>query len=224
MRISRVLLSALFLLALAAEGFAAVSCHCFQDRKFDPEAPYIADPYVLATARNTIAAVSAGVDKGAIVKKRMTGSTEADLWLGLFLAKETGISADALLSAREKNPSWGAAFTAAGVDTGKFGKEFESARKAGDEEKMASALADFAFTERFGQKQAEVSGLRALGAGTAETTLSLLLSKKTGRSPAEIFGEAASGKKSWGQLLDAAGIPSEITSKSIAETFAPENR
>ncbi|TAL16399.1 hypothetical protein EPN96_09715 [bacterium] len=224
MRVAKVLLAAFLLLAFAAEGFSAVSCHCFNDRKFDPEAPFIADPFILATARNTIAAVASGVDKGAIVKKRMTGSTEGDLWLGLFLAKETGVSAEALLSAREKNPSWSAALSAIPVDTGKFGKEFESARNAGNEEAMAAALADFAFTERFGQKQAEVSGLRTLGASTAETTLSLLLSKKTGKSPLDIFKETTSGKKSWGQLLDAAGIPAEITGKSVTETFVPQNR
>jgi hypothetical protein len=167
-------------------------CHCFKDRSFDPLRPASADPYVQATARNSLVASASGMSKGKVVKMRMTGATETDVWLSMYLESPKGIE-DAASPA------------------------FKAAEKAGDKDAMAAALADRVLARTYRVDGQVLSGLRAAGANTAEVTLSLLVSDRTGKAPRDIFAEVRDGKRSWGKIVSSLGIPLDTTGDLIME-------
>ena len=179
---------ALFLAAFPAPSWGG--CHCFKDRSFDPLRPTSADPYVLATARNSLVAAASGMTKGKVVKMRMTGATETEVWLSMYLE-----------SARGKEDAASTAFTAA--------------EKAGDREAMAAALANRVLARTYRVDEQVLSGLRAAGANTAEVTLSLLVSDRTGKIPGDIFVEVRDGKTTWGKIVSSLGIPLDTTGDLI---------
>jgi hypothetical protein len=168
-------------------------CHCFKDRSFDPLRPASADPYVLATARNSLVASASGMSKGKVVKMRMTGAAETDIWLSMYLE-----------SARGKEDAASPAF--------------KTAEKAGDKEAMAAALADRVLARTYKVDGQTLSKLRAAGANTAEVTLSLLVSGRTGKAPGDIFAEVRDGKTSWGKIVSSLGIPLDTTGDLIMQS------
>jgi hypothetical protein len=167
-------------------------CHCFKDRSFDPLRPTSADPYVLATARNSLVAAASGMTKGKVVKMRMTGATETEVWLSMYLESPKG-KEDATSLA------------------------FKTAEKAGDKEAMAAALANRVLARTYKVDEQVLSGLRAAGANTAEVTLSLLVSDRTGKIPGDIFVEVRDGKTTWGKIVSSLGIPLDTTGDLIME-------
>ncbi|MDT8396780.1 MAG: hypothetical protein RRA32_10110 [bacterium] len=173
-------------------GAAFSNCHCFKDRAFDPARPASADPYVLATARNSLVAAAAGITKGQVVKMRMTGAGETDVWLESYLASEAGKA-----------------------DTGS--PAYKAAEKAGDRDAMAAALADRVLARTYRADNETISGLRKAGADTATVALSLFVSSRIEPSPAEIFARVNSGKTTWGKTVSALGIALDTTGDRIME-------
>ena len=108
----------------------AVNCHCFQDRKFDPAAPAKTDDFLLATARNALAAAAFGSPKGDVVRARMGGASDADLWIAYRAAQSAAPVASApapFLEARAKAPSWKAALASLHFDPKQLGAPFAEA-------------------------------------------------------------------------------------------------
>lgn len=203
----------LFLILLSPlQGWGIVTCHCFKQREFEPARPATVDPYILATARNSLLAASSGYRKGDVVRERMTGATESDLWFSLFLAARTGTSPGALREARTGAGSWKEALDALSIPTGKLGPAFEEARRTGEEEAMSQALADLALVNGFKVSREVLARLRSAGAGNAEAVLSLLLAQRTRRDPGAVLEDVTSKRHTWGWLLHAAGIvPESLT-------------
>ncbi|MDF1525393.1 MAG: hypothetical protein RRA15_03970 [bacterium] len=195
-----------------------VSCHCFKERSFKPAQPASADPYILATTRNSLLAAAAGIDKGTVVRQRMTGATETDLWLSNYLSTRVdNRSADELLDARDKGSSWAAAFDAVGLDSGKLGTAFQTARKTDDADGMARSLADPVLGEAFTVPEPTLAQMRDAGANIAETALSLYLAGQLNQTPESIFRKVKEGKKTWGVLLNSLGIKIDTVGDLIAE-------
>ncbi len=126
MKIPKTLLAALLAL-VSASAMAEVSCHCFSDRKFVPSAPFLADPYILATARNSLISGATGSSKGDVVKMRMGGSGEADLWFTLYLGPLVGEDPEKLAKAREASPSWAATLRESKIEAKRAGGAIEAA-------------------------------------------------------------------------------------------------
>ncbi len=202
----RVVLLCLFMLFISAQQAFAVSCHCFKERSFKPAQPASADPYILATARNSLLAAASGIDKGAVVRQRMTGATETDLWLSRYLSTRVDRTADQLLSDRDRSSSWSAALDAVELETGTLGTAFQEARKAGEADGMARALADPVLGRGFSAGEPTLARLRDNGANIAETALSLYLSGRLHRTPEKVFEDVTSGKQTWGSLFNSLGI------------------
>ena len=195
-----------------------VSCHCFKERSFKPAQPASADPYILATTRNSLLAAAAGIDKGTVVRQRMTGATETDLWLSNYLSTRVdNRSADQLLDARDQASSWAAAFDAMNLNTEKLGSLFQTARKADDADGMARSLADPVLGRAFTIPEPTLAQMRDTGANIAETALSLYLTGQLNQTPESIFSEVKEGKKTWGVLLNSLGIKIETVGDRIAE-------
>ncbi len=198
---------------------AGVSCHCFKQRTFEPVRPDSADPHILATARNGLVAAASGTQKSSVVRARMTGATESDLWFSLFLAARTGTSAKTLKGARAGSISWAEALDSLQLSTENLGPAFEAARRTGDDKGMSLALADLALAQGFKVDIESLKKLRAAGAGNAEIALSLLLAERTGRQPEAVLEDVALKGKTWGSLLFSEGIAPESVSDLIADVF-----
>ena len=83
----------LFLVASVNVSWAesAVTCHCFQDRSYDPVDKFAADDYILATSFNSLLAKSFDISKKQVVMLKMDeGVGQDDLLVGLKLTKLTG--------------------------------------------------------------------------------------------------------------------------------------
>lgn len=168
-------------------------CHCFKDRSFDPMRPASADPYVLATARNSLVAAAAGITKGKVIKMRMTGAGETDVWLETYLESPMG---------KEDKSS----------------PNFKSAEKAADRDAMAAALADRVLVRTYRVDEETISRLRGAGADTAGVALSLMVYERTGRDPGSIFTEVTDGKTTWGKTISSLGIALDTTGDLIMKS------
>ena len=205
-------LIALFLVMflLPVQDVQAVTCHCFKERTFKPAQPASADPYILATARNSLLAAASGIDKGTVVRQRMTGATETDLWLSRYLSTQINRSADQLLSARDRSSSWPAAFDAIDLETGTLGTIFQEARKAGEADGMARALADPVLGRTFNTGEATLARLRINGAVFYNdyTDMQFTLSKVEDGLQSIIVGNAAAAEM-LGFELEFLAVPTE---------------
>ncbi len=212
-------LIALFLVMflLPAQEAHGVTCHCFKERTFKPTQPASADAYILATARNSLLAAASGIDKGTVVRQRMTGATETDLWLSRYLSTQINRSADQLLGARDRSSSWSGAFDAVELDTGKLGTAFQEARKAGNADGMARALADPVLGRTFNTGKPTLTRLHDTGANIAESALSLYLAGRMNRTPESILRYVMTGEKTWGSLFNDLGIRIDTVGDLIAE-------
>jgi hypothetical protein len=205
----KALLSLFFLLALSSPALAepAISCHCFRDRSFDAQRPEAADPYLLATTRNSLLAAAFGIDKKEIVRSRMSGTSGEDMWIAHFVARRTGIPAAELLSARGRASSWRAVLVPLKPDPERVGPRFTGALAAGAQDaSLADAAADSVLETRLGVPPEVLLKLRAAGASTREIVFCVFLAGHADRPAAEFWAEAQSGRRSWGQILDGLGI------------------
>lgn len=199
---------------------ANVSCHCFKQRSYEPARPDSADPYILATARNGLLAAASGIPKGEVVRARMTGATETDLWFSMYLAGRTGTPSKTLRKARDGSASWASALDSLNLPTESLGSAFESARREGDDLAMSRALADAAFSEGFNVTRDSLNRYRSAGMGNAEIVLSLLLAQRTDKEVQAVYNQVRQGKQTWGSILFSAGIAPESLSGLIAGMFA----
>jgi hypothetical protein len=202
-------------LAVPSAGLAApaISCHCFRDREFDPARPTAADPYLLATARNSLLAAAFGVDKGEVVRSLMTGTSPDDLWVAHWAAAKTGGDAAKLLEAKAGKGTWKAAL--AGSEK-RLGAAFAGPLAAGASDPVLSAVAvDDVLVRRLGADARSLLALRARGASTPAVILCTLLSSRARRPAVDLLADVASGRESWGTLVtglrvEPKGIEGEI--------------
>lgn len=201
----------LLVLTSPALGAPAISCHCFQDRSFDPAEPRRIEPYLLATTRNSLLAIVFGQSKKEIVRLRMAGTTGADLWIAYYVATKAGTPAGELLRSRGKADAWLPVLAARGIDAGQTGPFFGRAMTTGGNDQ---ALADAATDEMLGAAGAvpgELRQFRQRGADTGEIILALLLAQRLGRPAIDLHAEVQAGQATWGGLIDSVGIrPAEM--------------
>lgn len=88
------LLALLFLAApLPVAANPTISCHCFQDRSYNPRQPAAIDPYLLATTQNSLIAAVYQVPKRDLVRSKMTGTPNDEIWVSHHQA-QTGRQVD----------------------------------------------------------------------------------------------------------------------------------
>ena len=193
--------------ALAAEP---PSCHCFRDRTFDPVSPAAADPYILATTRNSLLSAAFGISKREIVQAEMSGTSPEDLWIAHWAAARAGRDAEVLLGSKRREGGWRPALS--DVERGRLGAAFEEALARGAPDVgLASVAADDVVVTRLGLDAATIAALRRTGASSQEVIVAAVLSRRGRVNPAELYASVKSRKKTWGVLLQEAGIaPAEM--------------
>jgi hypothetical protein len=213
---------ALVLATLPIEAAAVVSCHCFRDRSFDPSRPAAADPYVLATAQNSVMAAVFGLEKKALVQAKMTGAANEDLWLAHFAASRTGLRPAELLDARARAGSWGEALGALGIDPERLGGGIPALlERRGSDALLASAVVDAVAAERLAAGPEQLKALRAAGATDAEAVAGALLYRLAGTPAEQNLDAVRKGAATWGGLFHAAGIEPAAIGDAAARVLGP---
>lgn len=184
-----------------------ISCHCFQERSYDPARPQVADPYLLATVQNTFMAVIFTVPKKDLVQAKMSGAAGDSLWVAHYLAAEHPVAAGQLLVARQRSTSWRGALQALDFGTLRAGERFAALlHNEATDQALAAAAADEMLLEHFACTANDLERLRFRGANTAEVIFSALLARKSGHSPLDFYENFSNGRSSWGQMFDALGL------------------
>jgi hypothetical protein len=205
----KILLFVLVLLLSTSVALAAptITCHCFQDRSFEPQRPAAADPYILATTQNSLLAAAFGLPKKELVRAKMAGASGDRLWVVHYLAARSGKSPEQIEAARQQASDWQTVVNALPLEPAILSPRFVNALPQADgDENLAVAAVDATLETRLGAEPATIEALRKAGASSQETILALFLSSRTGRAGTELFQQVKSGKASWGEILHAAGI------------------
>lgn len=208
-----------FTLPSSILGASAVSCHCFQDRSFDPDEPNKVEPYLMATTRNSFLAIAFNQSKKEIVRLRMAGTPGEDLWVAYYLALHTGIPAEDLLLSRSNTDSWMSVLGAQKIDPKKTGSFFrQSWSEGGNDQALANAAADDMLCLTTGTAPGDIRQFRNRDANTSEIILSLLIAQRLGHPAIEFHEKVQQGHATWGGLIDSVGIqPAEI--EEVMKTF-----
>lgn len=204
----------LFLLLLPFEAALAVNCHCFNQRDFDPANPGSSDPYVLATAGNSLLAAYYSAEKAAVVRFRMGGETETDLWLAFGAARAAGSKPEAYLEERAKAGGWAKVMGANTVAGEKLGAGFAESFAKGEGE-GARFLAEGAMKSLLKATEGSLAELKGAGASIPEATVALYLAMVAKVNPKDALVAAKAGGATWGRQLADAGVPTAMLSKQI---------
>lgn len=204
-KIPVLVLLVLLLPAAMAHAGPIITCHCFQDRSFNPDKPAAADPYLLATTQNSLLAAIFGLEKRSVVREKMSGTPGEELWVAHHLAQRGGMPYSLLLATHGRTGSWLGTVTLLGLDTGSLAPRFAAllAEDAGDEP-LAAAVVDEIVTTRLGVPPEEVEQIRAMGGANAELILAAYVGRKSDRSALDVYIEASHERATWGQMLNAA--------------------
>ena len=200
------LIAVLFFFPASALAIPAISCHCFQDRSYDPQRPGAVDPYLLANARNSLFALTYDVEKKDVIRAVMSGTAPEELWATHALAAVTGRPVDQINQLRDQNRSWEDILQA---DKSPVPNQddpiLKAVRKGTDNSSLARLAVDRALVDRLGATTGEVEELRQHGADDRETVLAVFLGKLGKRNPGDLFGEVSRGGD-WGAILAAMGL------------------
>lgn len=224
---SKSCLLALLLLALPLPALAipAITCHCFTDRSYDPAHPTAADPYFLATTQNSFLALALNAEKRTIVLKKQRGASADDLWVAYWLASRTGVSAESLLENRKAKENWKDAVAGSGIDTRSLPPQFAKELHSGaSSEALARKVVDDLLIGYRLINEAELAAVRKNWATNQEVIIASIIASKTRRPARQIHLEAKNGKKSWGGLLQTAGIDTSAIEEEIETLLQARKR
>jgi hypothetical protein len=198
---------------LAARG---VSCHCYRDRAYDPEAPAAADGYLLAASRSSLVSAALGPSKRSLVAAVMSGTAPDDLLVAHWVAAKAHRFPSELLDAKAAKRTWKAALEGVGPkDVGAaFGAALQRNATAAE---LAAIAVDELLVTRVGVDAAVLRDVRGTGASTDETILAVVLAAARGGSAMSALARVKTGEATWGALLHAAGIEGDALDGVVRE-------
>jgi hypothetical protein len=202
------------ILPLPVFALPAISCHCFQDRSFDPDRPAAADAYYLATAQNRLLADAFGQPRRDIVMAKQKGTGNDELWIAGWAAAASGQTPQALLRASEELGSWRPVLAQHRLDLP--GQQPDS---AGDTATLARQIVTATLVDQGLCNRATLTDLYAAGADPQEAILAVLLAAATGRPAQAIRQQVADEEKTWGALMAEAGLTEDLDG-SLARLLA----
>jgi len=197
-----------FLLVPARDLFAesAITCHCFQERAYNPAEPFAADDYILASSFNSFLARTFDIAKKQIVMLKMKqGVEQDDLLIGLKIAKAAGIDLDKLLSSR-RTEQWPQIISGLVGDGTVHSDPVLQTIRSGNDHEAATRVAEEAITAFYGIPIDEIEGLRRSGLDEREMPLLLVLAYASNREPAALARQHEEKGMSWSGIAYSLGI------------------
>ena len=211
------ILTLFFLLVLTPAIFtwaeSTISCHCFQDRAYDPQRAYAADPYFLATTQNALLANLFVLSKRDVVRAKMGGANGDSLWVGHYLAKMSGNTLDEIKQIFSTREGWSSVVKQLNIDPEQLGPLFTTALNY--PKKLAMIVVDEQLMENLDVEILQLQQLRGQGADNQQTVMAVFLGELSIPEPVELFTQVEDGQSSWGHLLAEQGLfsGSEIEDK-----------
>ena len=193
----------LIILTFTFTGFAmaesAISCHCFQDREYDPQRAEAADPYFLATTQNALLAKLFGLSKKDVVRAKMGGANSDSLWIGYELAQKSGKSIDKVSALYTEKEGWRGVVKQLPLSSDQLTPRFMAALD--DQKLLAVVVVDAQLLENLKLTPLQLQRLREQGADNHQAIMAVFISQSGQQEPAELFTRVADGQTSWGRLL-----------------------
>ena len=183
---------------------STVNCHCFQDRAYDPQRAYAADPYFLATTQNALLANLFGLSKKDVVLAKMGGADGDSLWVGYYLAKKAGKTLDEIKPFFSAGEGWGSVVKQLSINPEQLGPLFVAALN--DQKELATVVVDEQLTENLDVEMLQLQPLRGQGADNKQTVMAVFLGQLSIPEPVELFTQVEDGQSSWGHLLAEQGL------------------
>lgn len=181
-----------------------VNCHCFQDRAYDPQRAYAADPYFLATTQNALLANLFGLSKKDVVRAKMGGANGDRLWVSNYLAKMSGRTLDEIKHLLSTGEDWGSVVKQLNANTEQLGPLFMAALN--DQNKLATIVVDKLLMKNLSVEMLQIQKLRGQGADNQQTIMAVFLGHLSNPEPVKLFIQVKDGQSSWGSLLSNQGL------------------
>ena len=189
------------------DASAAPTCHCFQQRSFSANDPAAVEPYLLATTNNSLLAVAFNIPKRSIVKDKMGGARDADLWVGYGLAPAYPLEAQVLIDKKLAFKSWSLFVRSQRPDPERVPAAVMSGLAAG---KSDGILADIAMAQTlstlFELPVPTSMNLLEDGLSRQQLALALLLARIEETAIEKIVAMATAEQGGWAKLTEALGL------------------
>ncbi|AGF79064.1 hypothetical protein UWK_02528 [Desulfocapsa sulfexigens DSM 10523] len=222
----KIMICFLVVLFLAAPIFAmdtpqqTRSCHCFQDRVFDPDRKFAADKYLLTTSFNSFISANFHISKSQIVMMKMKGGVDPDdLLIGLFVARICDVEVNSLLAILDSGGTWKQILTSRSLKKNEKNKNLLNTLLAAidTEEAAVEVVTDQLVKEFFRVSDLEIASLREEGATGREIVLIYLMERygKTDATAADILSMYTKKKMSWGEIASYFGLTPKETGKLL---------
>jgi hypothetical protein len=196
------MLNLFFVSTALAESTA--SCHCFQDREYDPQRAYAADPYFLATTQNALLANLFNLSKKDVVRAKMGGADGDRLWVAHYLAQKSGKPLGEVKSLFSDKTGWSAVVQQLKIDPERLDPRFIAALD--DQKTLAVVVVDEQLVAYLDLDPLQLQRLREEGADNQQTILAVFIGQSSHLEPAELFTQVTEMKTSWGGLLAEQGL------------------
>ena len=224
----KILFSLFFALFMVGDAVAmeapqsTKNCHCFQERAFDQQKKFAADPYLLTTSFNSFIAANFHISKSQIVMMKMKGGVHPDdLLIGLYVARAGKVDFNSLLAILQDGGTWKQIMESGNVqrsaDTDTI---FNTIAATGDDKTQAvEVVTDQLLEEFFGISASAIMALRKEGAAGREITLILLLEKygEPETTAVDILRKYTRQEKSWGEIAHFFGLTPKETGKLLSQ-------
>ena len=179
---------------------STINCHCFQDRTFNHRDTAAADPYFLATTQNSFISLIYAVDKQALVKAKMSGTSGTHLWILFDVAARSQQDVNRITELYSQTKRWTEVFKMLKLTPKQLGEQYW--QLGNNPEHLADYIVDLQLSKQFGVTAEEVKSWREQGMSRKELILSILLEGE----PAAIVNQVNSGMQTWGKLLYDQGL------------------
>lgn len=190
----------LLLLPALASAESTISCHCFQDRTFNHRDTAAADPYFLATTQNSFISLIYTVDKRALVKAKMSGTSGTHLWILFDVATRSQQNVDRVAELYSHNKRWSEVFKELKLTPQQLGEKYW--QLGNNPEHLADHIVDLQLNKQFGITAEDIKSWRDRGMNRKELILSIVLEGE----PVTISDQINSGMQTWGKLLYDQGL------------------
>lgn len=208
-----------------ASGQNGVSCHCFQNRSYNPSDRFAADDYILATGFNNLLARVFDVPHRQIVLLKMKeGVNEDELLIGMYVSRKSGEELEKILGKRRAGKTWAAILAALTPEGDAQHDEVLSRIYAGAKPGEAASLAADAIVREFYRvPPEEIQELRRAGLDKKEINLVLLLAHASEAKPEKLVRQYRKKNRSWSEIAFNLGLEPRETGRLIQAYPAAAN-